>query len=156
LIILDASALYPLAKLAAGRLDAVAERLVVEEAAVLDLTLYEAVNAAVVEARRGLVEDLGRVLSSLALLAEALRVIRVEPGDLEAIGRLAAGLRLTGYDAAYVYYARRSGARLVTGDRELLRKAPDVAVSVEEWLRGETGRIGERREGSGRLGPGGC
>ncbi len=135
MIILDASALYPLAKLASGSPEAVAERLVAEEAAVLDLTLYEAANAAVIEARRGLVEGLGRVLRSLALLAESLTVIRVEPSDVEAIGRLAEEMRLTSYDAAYVYYARRLNALLVTGDRELLRKAPDVAVEVEAWLR---------------------
>ncbi len=135
MIILDASALYPLAKLASGSLETVSERLVAEEAAVLDLTLYEAANAAVIEARRGLVERLDRVLHSLAMLAEALDVIRIRPGDVEAIGRLAEEMRLTSYDAAYVYYARRLNALLVTGDRELLRKAPDVAVKVETWLR---------------------
>lgn len=53
MITLDASALYPLAKMAQeSGVERAAERLLREEAAILDLALYEAANAALVEARR--------------------------------------------------------------------------------------------------------
>ena len=134
MIILDASALYPLAKRSHRAPAEVAERLLAEEAAVLDLTLYEAANAALVEARRNVVQDPHRLVAAIARLAENLTLLRVSPGDLGAIGRLAAELGLTVYDAAYIYYSRLHGAKLVTGDKEILARAGDVALSVDEWL----------------------
>lgn len=134
MIILDASALYPLAKRSRHAWAEVAERLLAEEAAVLDLTLYEAANAALMEARRNIIHDPHRLIAAIARLAENLALIRVSPGDLEAVGRLAAELGLTVYDAAYVYYSRLHEARLVTGDKELLAKAGDGALSIDEWL----------------------
>jgi predicted nucleic acid-binding protein len=38
--------------------------------------------------------------------------------------------RLTAHDAEFVVLAQALGVRLVTGDREILRRAPDVAVAL--------------------------
>lgn len=137
MIILDASALYPLAKLSASNPLEAAKRLLEEDAAILDLTVYEVANAALMEARRGLIEDPLRFIKAFRVMAELLTMIRVEPGDVEEIARLARELGLTAYDAAYVYYARRHGARLLTGDGDILQAAPDVALDVEKWLEEE-------------------
>lgn len=57
MIILDTSALYPLAKKAVGGRVDVASKLVEEEAHLLDLTVYELGNAFVIEEGRGLLRD---------------------------------------------------------------------------------------------------
>ncbi|BES81816.1 PIN domain-containing protein [Pyrodictium abyssi] len=114
----------------------VAEKLLEEEAAVLDLTLYEAANAAVIEARRGLVQEPHRLAAAVSRLAGHLAVLRIKPEDLEAISKLAEQLGLTAYDAAYVYYARLHGAKLLTSDKEILAKARDIAVGTSAWLQG--------------------
>lgn len=44
------------------------------------------------------------------MLAESLTLLRIKPGDVEAVERFAGELGLTVYDAAYVYYARLHGA----------------------------------------------
>lgn len=136
MIILDASALYPLAKLLHSDAMRVAEKLLEEEVAVLDLTLYEAANAAVIEARRGLIREPHRLVAAVSKLARHLAILCVKPEDLEAISKLAEQLGLTAYDAAYVYYARLHGAKLVTSDKEILVKARDVAVDTSTWLQG--------------------
>ncbi len=123
-LLLDASALYPLAKMIADG-PRLAERLV-GQVAMLDLTLYEACNAALVEYRRGLIGDPLRVCRFTARLAELVEVVRVEPDWLEDIERLAMEKRLTFYDAAYVYVASLYGYRLVTEDREILRAYPEA------------------------------
>lgn len=136
MIILDASALYPLAKLSLGDPTFVAEKMLEEEVAVLDLTLYEAANAVVVEARRGAISEPSRLIRAISEISKLLPVIRVDPGDLEGIAELAERLGLTVYDAAYVHFARAKGSKLITNDGELLRKAGDVAIELEEWLKG--------------------
>ncbi len=135
MIILDASALYPLAKLSSTDPSSIAERLLREEAAVLDLTLYEAANAALIESRRGLVRDPAGLVAAVSKLASSIKIIRVDYRDVAEIVGLADELGLTVYDAAYVYYAKRYGAKLVTSDQEILGKAGDVAIETGEWLR---------------------
>ncbi len=121
-LLLDASALYPLAKLLASE-PRVAER-VAGDAAILDLTLYEACNAALVEHRRGLIRDPSRVCSYVSALASVVEVVRLDPDWLPDILRVALEKRLTFYDAAYVYVASIHGYTLVTEDREILRAYP--------------------------------
>jgi predicted nucleic acid-binding protein len=134
LIILDASALYPLAKLLRNRVEEAAEKLLQEDVAILDLTLYEAANAAIIEARRGLIREPRRMIEAITRLAEQLKIIRTRPEDIEGISSEAERLGITAYDAAYIYYARLQGAKLVTSDKEILSKARDVAVSTEAWI----------------------
>ncbi len=134
MIILDASALYPLAKRALQEPEKIARVLVRSGIALLDLTLYEASNAAVVEARRGLVKDPSKIATAVAELAQHFTLIRIDPDHVTQITELAKKLKLTAYDAAYIYYARLYNAKLVTNDSEILEKAKDVAYSVSEWL----------------------
>jgi len=135
MIILDASVLYPLAKLSRDRVTTVADRLLREGATVLDLTLYEVANAAIIEARRGVIREPQRLVKAVSRLAEYLSIIRIEAKDLEAISKLAEELDLTAYDSAYIHYARKYKAKLLTNDKEILMKADDVAVSLDAWLR---------------------
>lgn len=135
MIVLDASALYPIAKSVSKGVAEPIKQLLEEGIAVLDLTLYEVVNAAVIEARRGRIRDLERVITTVSKLAECLEIIRVEPGDLKRISVLGEQLGLTAYDAAYVYYARLRKAKLLTNDEEILEKARDVAINTD-WLGG--------------------
>jgi len=55
-----------------------------------------------------------------------------------AILRMAKQSGTTAYDAYYVSLARSMSIPLVTEDRELLRKFPDSAVSMNQFLRGPT------------------
>jgi len=135
LIILDASALYPLAKLSLSDPTLVAEKMLEEEVTVLDLTLYEAANAVIVGARRGLVSEPGRLIRAISEISKLLPVIRIDPSDLKGISELAEQMGLTVYEAAYVHFARVKGGRLITSDGELLRKAGDVAIELKEWLK---------------------
>jgi len=134
LIILDASALYPIAKSVREGVTEPIRQLLEEGVAVLDLTLYEVVNAAVIEARRGRIRDVGQVVTAVSKLAKYLTIIRVGPEELKHVSELSEQLGLTAYDAAYVYYARLRKAKLLTNDGEVLEKAGDVAISTE-WLR---------------------
>ena len=119
--LLDASALYPIIISPYQYVD------VLEEAAVLDLTLYEVGNAALVSWRRGLLRSYTEFMKSATKAVRILEVIRLGPEDLEGIARVAEETELTYYDSAYVYAARRLGLVLVTEDTEILRKAGDVA-----------------------------
>ena len=58
------------------------------------------------------------------------------PVDLAAALALAIRHSLSAYDAQYVELARTLGTRLVTEDRELLRKLPDLAWSMEAFCNG--------------------
>ncbi len=135
MIILDASALYPLAKLSRGKEEFIANILVEEKTAILDLTLYETANAAVIEARRKLINDPLRLVKAVSTLIEYLTVIRINQNDLIPISTLARETGLTVYDAAYVYYAKKHGAKLITCDKEIITKANDIALDLKEWLK---------------------
>ncbi len=136
MIILDASALYPLAKLSLGDPSIAAEKMLEEEVTMLDLTLYEAANAVIIEARRGLISEPSRLIRAISEISKLLPVIRVDSSDLKGITELAEQLGLTVYDAAYVHFARIKRSKLITNDGELLKKAGDVAVELREWLKG--------------------
>ena len=146
MIILDASALYPIAKTSIEKLLDIAERLIEEEASILDLTIYEAANAAIVEARRGIIEDPHRLVSAISTLASQLALIRVKPEDMNAISSLADKLKTTVYDAAYTYYTRLYRAKLITSDKEILEKAGDVTLDTREWIsKGEEASPAKRK-----------
>ena len=123
--LLDASALYPLMRKPEEYID------ILEDSCILDLTLYEVGNAALVAWRRGLLDDYDRFLSLLSELASLLTVLKLSAEDLKDVGVTARETGLTFYDAAYVYAARKHGLILVTEDKEILGKAPDVARSLK-------------------------
>ena len=60
----------------------------------------------------------------------------VEAATTEEILELSLMSGTSAYDAMYVWLARHRGVRLVTGDRALIRGAPDVAVSIEDFADG--------------------
>ena len=135
MIIIDASALYPLLKRFANNPDSLAERLLEEGAAILDLTMYEIGNASIIELRRGIIDDPLPLVKSLELMVlSGLKIIRVKSIDLEDICRVAKDLELTVYDASYVYYSMKYDAKLLTNDKEILAKAHHVAVKLDEWV----------------------
>jgi predicted nucleic acid-binding protein len=127
-LLLDASALYP-AVLEPRRFAPL-----LADAAILDLTVYEVGNAGLIMARRGLLRDYRAFMGALRKLVGLVKIIRVDAADAPGIAALAEETGLTFYDASYVYYARKTGRLLVTDDREIIRKAGDVALTVEEAL----------------------
>jgi predicted nucleic acid-binding protein len=68
-------------------------------------------------------------LEQLAATLPALGFLIVEPA-LQAIARWTAQ-GLTAYDAAYVAVAEQAGLVLVTDDREIQRRAPEIAVPLD-------------------------
>ncbi|AEM39061.1 hypothetical protein Pyrfu_1199 [Pyrolobus fumarii 1A] len=135
-LLFDASALYPLAKLLVKK-PYITEKLL-DRLAILDLTLYEACNAALIEHRRRLAQDPHRVCKFVANLAELIEVIRVQPAWLNGIMEVALKKRLTFYDAAYVYTATLYNYTLVTEDSDILRAHPNSIrasqLKLEETL----------------------
>ncbi len=124
--LLDASALYPIIISPYQYVG------ILEESAVLDLTLYEIGNAALVSWRRKRLRSYTGFMKSATKAMRILEIIRLGPSDLEGIARVAEETGLTYYDAAYVYAARRLGLALVTEDAEILQKARDVAKTLKE------------------------
>jgi predicted nucleic acid-binding protein len=65
------------------------------------------------------------------LLGRATSLIRIEPRtDTAAVLDLALASGCTAYDCEFIAAAIALGTRLVTTDRELLRRFPDVAVAL--------------------------
>ena len=126
--LLDASALYPILEKPSHYIS------VLEDSVILDLTLYEIGNAALVAQRRGLLGNYRSFLKSFSKAASMLPIERISPEDIEGIGRVAEETGLTYYDAAYVYMAERLGLTLVTEDREILEKAPHVARRLRDLV----------------------
>ena len=124
--LLDTSALYPII------LEPYKYTSILEDSAILDLTLYEIGNAALVSWRRGLLRSYIGFMKSVTKAVRILEIIRLGTGDIEGIARVAEETGLTYYDSAYVYAARRLGLVLVTEDTEILQKAKDVATPLKE------------------------
>ena len=88
------------------------------------------------------------------ILAMAVRVRRIAPEDAilawrkvsvqmaenehepspESVIELSGRYRITGYDANFIALAMEMGVRCVTEDRELQKKFPAVAVSMENYV----------------------
>jgi predicted nucleic acid-binding protein len=135
MVILDASALYPLAKAARENPLFIGKKLVSEKAAILDLSLYEIVNATVKEWKKGVINNPDTIIENLVNLASLIKIIRVEPKDMAGIYSISESTGLTSYDASYVYYARLYGSKLVTSDMEILKKARDIAIETNDWIK---------------------
>ncbi len=128
--LLDTSALYPLAKSWRHAYD------IVSRSAVLDLTLYEVGNAVWKEYVLGLLANYKKVVENLTQVLQLMTIIRIAPRDIPYIEELALRHKLTFYDASYVYYARKLGLKLLTNDSEILSKASDVALNINDVLKG--------------------
>lgn len=63
-------------------------------------------------------------------LLESLRANESEPDPADVLS-LVERYGISGYDAQFVALARELGVRLVTRDKELLRKLPDVAADFQ-------------------------
>jgi predicted nucleic acid-binding protein len=64
----------------------------------------------------------------------------VEPRDHDRpreVLLLSAENRIATYDCEFVVLARKLGTRLVTVDKPLLKKFPDVAVSIDDFAAGK-------------------
>ena len=53
----------------------------------------------------------------------------------DAVLRLVAGSNCTAYDCEFVALADAERAQLVTADRQILHEFPEVAISLEEFVR---------------------
>ncbi len=62
--------------------------------------------------------------------AQGLMAGRESPVDAAATLELAVKAKITAYDAQFVLLAQRQGTRLLTDDKELLRKFPSTAISL--------------------------
>ncbi len=67
--------------------------------------------------------------------AQQLMAGRESPVEASATLRLAVRTKITAYDAQFVLLAERQGARLLTDDRELLKKFPVIAISLAAFAR---------------------
>ena len=78
------------------------------------------------------------ISESLTLFERAVSLLQAgehQPGLSEALV-LALQARITPYDAQFVVLARQLGTRLITSDRELLRKFPGLACSPRDFVEG--------------------
>jgi len=115
---------------------------ILEDKVTLDLTRYELGNVVWKEcALNKLIspEEAVNKAKDLAKILEVTKVDKVESSeDFERTMRLATELKLTFYDAVYLYIARSKGLTLITEDKELCSKARRVkikAIRVDELLR---------------------
>ncbi len=92
----------------------------IPEGCVLDLTLYEFGNILwknLVLKKKGSLEDVTETVNFLLDLD--LEIIRVEKEDFTEILKIAVENKITVYDAAYIYVARKRGLVLKTLDKKL-------------------------------------
>jgi predicted nucleic acid-binding protein len=92
---------------------------------------YEFLNVVVQKQRAG---HFGAeaAAASLRQAAERMAPLERNADDLQAL-ELAARHRLSAYDACYVALARQLKVPLLTEDRELLTKFPDVAITLKAY-----------------------
>ncbi|MEM2896816.1 MAG: type II toxin-antitoxin system VapC family toxin [Candidatus Bathyarchaeia archaeon] len=124
--LIDASAFYPLLQVPAKA------REIVVNGAILDLTLYELGNVMWREYRSKRIKNYAKVMEYLTKLASLIRMIRINASEMLEIENLAIRIELTFYDAAYVYYAKKEGIKLLTNDEKILTKVKDAAIPVKE------------------------
>ncbi|MDD5266680.1 MAG: type II toxin-antitoxin system VapC family toxin [Methylococcales bacterium] len=96
------------------------------------LCLHEILNVLTTYQRRGLLT----LEQCRELLKSANRFISVAQCevDMEASLSVAAKYGITGYDAQYVALALNLAVPLITEDRKLRQAAPEVAISMQEFI----------------------
>ncbi|MCL5949364.1 MAG: type II toxin-antitoxin system VapC family toxin [Candidatus Bathyarchaeota archaeon] len=120
--LLDTSALYPIL-LSDVPFNA-------DECAVSSLTEYEIGNVFWKENQQKKLEDPIRIAT---IFSEEIRPLRKLEVDLVKVLAVAIERHLSFYDASYVYLAEKEGLKLVTQDKDLLKKCK-VAILVKEIL----------------------
>ncbi len=119
--LIDASALYPL-------LLRIESSTLLRKIRVLDLTKYEIGNAARYD------KNLPNAARMMELWAEIFASLEEErPVKLAEVQRLATKHSITFYDAAYVQTAINLGTKLITMDREILRKFNGQTITLNEF-----------------------
>ncbi len=119
--LIDTSALYPL--LISGR------AFNTEECAVSSLTQYEVGNVLWRENKQKKLKDPARVATIFSQTLSPLKILEID--SLANVLEVAVERNLTFYDASYAYLAEKENLRLVTQDKDLLKKCRD-AVTIEE------------------------
>lgn len=114
---------------------------VIKDGITLDLAKYELSNVIWKECiLKGAItpEKAQSRAAGLAKILGVMRIERIESNeDFRDVMGFATRLRLTFYDASYLYVAKRIGLKLVTEDMELYEKAKKVgikSVTVDELL----------------------
>ena len=119
--LIDTSALYPL--LISGI------PLNVDQCALSSLTEYEVGNVLWSENKHGKLKDPKRVA---AIFSEAMAPLqRMEIDSIPNVLAIAIERNLTFYDASYAYIAEKQNMKLVTQDRELLKKSKS-AIPIDK------------------------
>jgi predicted nucleic acid-binding protein len=118
---------------------------------ILDLTRYELGNALWKECALKKLINPEEAADRAGDMAKMLEILNVEEiasiKDFRQVMELAVKLRLTFYDASYLYMAKSKGLTFVTEDRELYRKAGEAmlnAVIVSDFLK-TSYKLGETR-----------
>lgn len=101
---------------------------------------HEFLSVLAVHASHGNITE-GECLTLFERAVSLLQTSEHQPGLGEALV-LALQARITPYDAPFVVLAHQLGARLVTSDRELLRKFPGLACSPRGFVE-DSGAIHE-------------
>ena len=102
---------------------------------------YEFMNVLAVHVHKGMV-PLESALSVWREASSAFQSCEYET-DSQQVLRIAAENKVSAYDAEFITLAVQLGVRLVTEDRELLQKFPEIAASIELFLQ-KTPKISER------------
>lgn len=99
------------------------------------LCLHEVVNVLATYQRRSIL-TLAQCRELLAYAQSFIEVAQCEVG-MDAVLTAAAEYKVTGYDAQYVVLAKSLNLSLITEDRKLRLAAPEVAVSMQDYLAGK-------------------
>jgi len=94
---------------------------------ILDLTMYEVSNAIwkeVVLFKTLTKDEAVTLMNEITNIVQKLNIIRIQD-DLDKIMEIAIKERLTFYDAAYLYFAKKYQLILVTNDKKLYNAAKD-------------------------------
>lgn len=107
----------------------------------LDLARYELGNVIWRECALKNIINVEEALNEAENVAKVLKFTMVKgirsSEEFKGVMKLAVKLKLTFYDAAYLYAAKANGFTLVTEDKELNEKAVDSnvkAITVDEFL----------------------
>ena len=77
----------------------------------------------------------GKALVALANAPSLVQDESIDPLKVEVL-RLSIESRVATYDCEYVVLARRSACKLVTADKQIIARFPDVAVSLSGFAGG--------------------
>ncbi len=113
--LLDASSLYRLAE--ANKLH------IIEDSATLDLARYELGNAVLKDLtmlKRIGETDAYKLITFLYQILDSVKQLKVSEGH--GVLKMASALKLSFYDAAYVYCAKSSNLTFITEDEKLRKK----------------------------------